>query len=127
MIRDDLIASTQYGDLVGTSSIDGHGSAELLSLARDNGIDVAEWFPIGISLSHMEGFDCVCIYCVDGVSTHDELEAFIRASPGSLPVTSFQLKDYSVADYLKDIKRFSVIAKIQAVRNVAEFEVSEAE
>ena len=69
MTPDELIAHTQYGDLVGTSSIDGEMAAELHELAEKYGIDTAKWFPVCISLYSEEGDDYIAIYAVEGVST----------------------------------------------------------
>ena len=43
-------ASSQYGDMKGQASIDGYFAPPLSDIARDKGIDLKGYFPVGLDL-----------------------------------------------------------------------------
>ena len=108
MTADKLIAHAQYDDATGTVAIDWQ-KLGLHDFARQCGLDIDRFFPIGFS-AYKEAFEHVTIIAVDRKTVGDSIDKisnFVRTN-GVLPVKKF-VTDASFQELLKHMQRPSIV------------------
>ena len=108
-----LIASVQYGDLLGTAAADGHESAlyNISQFLKSKGVDVDKNEPVGIELYNLDDRMCVRFICKEQGNR----------------LVAFEFKDsLSLADLFSFIKRLKVIL-LPKYLNVEDYDLSSFE
>jgi len=120
-VRDN--AGVQYNDALGTVAVDwadGRSPADLLKLAGISNVD--EYFFVGLSVYRANGGDpTVKIYAVkaDAGSNADEVASRAKGCTHEkpLPTHAFEVS-ITLAELLKYVKRFHILAKQRLFRNM---------
>ena len=119
-MSESAIATTQYGDLKGTVSIDGFDGPFLRILGQKSNMPPG-YTPVGISIYTSEpskrGFLSVDIYAVDsnvGGISGDDIRHYSKAHD-TIPVFQFNAQ-VEVADLLPYIKRLHIVAATKTIR-----------
>lgn len=101
--------STQYTDMKGLAAIDGHEMTYLYQLCRDKGINMDEWYLLGLEIYDSEpigGHDLtVTVMLIEKASkdeSYDDLAKRIQQQP-YIPVTkkSFTMPYQELGRYVK--------------------------
>lgn len=91
--------STQYNDMKGIVAIDGHNFSDLWKLCTDNGVDLNDWFLVGLECYDFEPLGRQDIHAMAYVIRKEELETEHDALASRLENTN---------DAEIHIKRFTV-------------------
>jgi hypothetical protein len=114
---ENFSANVQYGDLKGGVSIDEGDLKGLHDFAQNNGINVQQYFPIGVSFYIGEnGFVSTIIITIDVVThsipgNYDNIKDFIEQN-NPVPVVKFDISK-SFEDFLQYIKRVNIVFKVE--------------
>jgi hypothetical protein len=119
-MAEQFVAETQYGDLTGTISLDGHESAPLAELAEFCGVPEG-YFPIGIAVygipypSINEGLFPIRVVAVRKDEAGDSLEAVTRyhEAHGVVPRYEFFAR-VDPAELASRFKRLQICALLPA-------------
>ena len=115
-------ASTQYGDMKGTASLDFHSGTELHAFARDCGV---KGFAVAASLYRGESdFARISIYATDpalNLSTADEVRDYAKTQ-GKLPVVKYETTK-SLEDFMEYVKRFDVALRSRILPQYCELPI----
>jgi len=117
----DKYVHTQYGDMKGVISIDGHnGVSELYELCEKNNIKRKDYFLIGFgfeedTLDGVDSYDSIMCYVLlldkkNYPSTYDELEKLFTHNPKADVIKkSFEVKYSELYKYIKRIEALMMI------------------
>ena len=127
----NLNASVQYNDMIGTASADWQMSmTDIEYFAKENGIDITKYRPIGIKADLAEskegelfpGFLSIIAVNNEVVgTTYDEVKEYFDTH-GSLPVVVFHINK-NIFDLFKKLKRFCV-SLISGYKDIDKYELA---
>lgn len=126
LIKDEV--GTQYADMKGIVSIDGHLSTTLWKLCKDHGIDTDKWFVVGLEFSDGETIGkkplYVSAYVVEMETENETYEQMAQRLKGLEKVEihkkSFSISYQDLGKYVKRLK-FAVMSEISNNIQSAEF------
>lgn len=118
--------STQYTDMKGIIAIDGHNYSDLWNLCTDNGVDLANWFLVGLECYDFEPFGRHDLHAMAYVIKSEDLEKRHDAIASRLQDTGkaeIHIKHFTVpySQMSKYIKRLHIglVSEISSsIRNV---------
>jgi hypothetical protein len=118
--------STQYTDMKGIIAIDGHNYSDLWKLCTDNGVDLANWFLVGLECCDFEPFGRHDLHAMAYVIKSEDLEKRHDAIASRLQDTGkaeIHIKHFTVpySQMAKYIKRLHIglVSEISSsIRNV---------
>ena len=113
-MKEKFTSSTQYGDIKGNVTIDGHGNPNLHDFAEKYGIDTKKYFPIAIDIYRGISHESIYIIAVEtdlfGSGTnYSNIPDYLQNDTDAF-VKKIELKDATIEDYLKECKRFNLVA-----------------
>lgn len=117
---DDLVASVQYGDYVGSVAADRHDHHDLTALAKKFGVDTSKHWVYGIELyiGEIRGDEVsqpiVKLLLATGGSLNN-VNAKIVNDSGTIRLSKHEI-EVTLSDVLLSFKRFKIILKNSHVR-----------